>query len=106
MRVSVAPSGGEEAAFLVANAVLHSRGLTKRKRDAIRLLDEVYDELVRKRVFEVRARAEYMCAELRPKQGEAIDAAVFRHVLRQTGDPNLAEHTASLYAHGPGGLRE
>lgn len=92
----------EEAARIVNQAILHARGDCNSRR-AQKIMNEIFEELVQRGVFIEYHREDWTTATLQRKPGERLGAAVFRHVLRETNDAQLAESAAADLARTLGG---
>lgn len=89
-------SPAEEAANAVGHAIFHARGYC-RKRRAEALMRSLFADLVHRGVLIEHQRGEWITASVQRREGEPLDGAVFRHVLRETGDANLAEQSVSAF---------
>ena len=93
----------EMAAGVVATALLHARGHCLRSERGLDALYDIYEELTYKRAVHEVTRDRFVRAELATKAAESLDRAVFRHVLRETGDAQLAERAVGVYTRALGG---
>lgn len=79
----------EWACAVVCSAFFHARGDCQQKEQRP-LVVRLFHELADRAVITPLVEEGYLTGVLPPRRGEAIGAAIFRHVLRETGqDPEV-----------------